>query len=139
VVEGEGVCDTARGLALAAVTSAHGSKSAGKSDWRPLAGRDILILPDNDAAGRQYAEDVRDILVGLDLLMPKDRDMVVAVGGEVWFVDMLALRAGYQTGTEMGNLSFGAGFKISDFQLDYTYTDHEDLDSSNRLSLAVGF
>lgn len=95
------------------------------------------------AGGLSYTPDLgdtpADILIGLDALMPKDRDMVVAVGGEVWLVDMLALRAGYKTGVEMGNLSFGAGFKISDFQLDYTYTDHEDHGSSNRLSLAVGF
>jgi hypothetical protein len=38
----------------------------------------------------------------------------------------------------MGNLSFGAGFRISDFQLDYTYTDHESQGSSNRLSISVG-
>ncbi|MFH1864689.1 MAG: PorV/PorQ family protein [Candidatus Eisenbacteria bacterium] len=79
------------------------------------------------------------LTVGLDALMPKNRDMAMAMGGEVWVYDMLALRAGYKTGVEMGNLSYGAGFRYSDFQLDYTYTDHEDFDATHRLSLTVAF
>jgi hypothetical protein len=81
-----------------------------------------------------------DLTIGADALMPKNRDLGFAVGGEVWFYKMLALRAGYQTGLiDTGNLSFGAGFKYSDFQLDYTYTDHEDLSSSHRISLTMAF
>lgn len=80
-----------------------------------------------------------DLMVGVDALMPKNRDMAMAFGGEVWVYDMLALRAGYKTGVEMGNLSYGAGFKYSDFQLDYTYTDHEDFEATHRLSLTVAF
>jgi hypothetical protein len=79
------------------------------------------------------------LTVGVDALMPKNRDMAMALGGEIWVYDMLALRAGYKTGVEMGNLSYGAGFKYSDFQLDYTYTDHEDFDATHRLSLTVAF
>jgi hypothetical protein len=93
-------------------------------------------------AGLSYMPDLgdtrADVIIGLDVQVPKNRDPAVAVGGEVWFVDMLALRAGYRTGVDMGNLSFGAGFRISDFQLDYTYTDHESQGSSNRLSISVG-
>lgn len=80
-----------------------------------------------------------DLLFGADLLMPKNRDMAFALGGEVWVYDMLALRAGYKTGVEMGNLSYGAGFRYSDFQLDYTYTDHEDFDATHRISLTMAF
>ena len=80
-----------------------------------------------------------DVMVGADLLMPKNRDMAFALGGEVWVYDMLALRAGYKTGAEMGNLSYGAGFRYSDFMLDYTYTDHEDLDATHRISLTMAF
>jgi hypothetical protein len=80
-----------------------------------------------------------DLTVGVDVLMPKDRDVAVAVGGEVWVYDMLALRAGYKTGVDMGNLGYGAGFKFSDFQLDYTYTDHDDLKTTHRISLTMAF
>jgi hypothetical protein len=80
-----------------------------------------------------------DVMVGADVFMPKDQDVQFAVGGEVWVVETLALRAGYRTGSEFGNLGFGAGFKYSDFQLDYTYADYEDLLATHRISLTMGF
>ena len=46
VVEGEKCSDALAGLGCPAVTSAHGAKLPGKSDWQPLAGRDICIWPD---------------------------------------------------------------------------------------------
>jgi len=80
-----------------------------------------------------------DLTVGADVLMPKDRDVAMAFGGEVWVYDMLALRVGYKTGIEMGNLSYGAGFKYSDFQLDYAYTDHDTFEGTHRISLMMAF
>jgi len=65
VTEGEKCADAARSVGLLATTSPHGSKSADKADWRPLTGRQVVILPDNDRAGRQYAETVAGILARL--------------------------------------------------------------------------
>lgn len=65
VCEGEKATDAACAINLAAVTSAHGSSSAGKTDWTPLAGRDVIILPDADEPGEKYARDVTAILAGL--------------------------------------------------------------------------
>lgn len=58
IVEGEKAADAARAVGLVATTSPHGSKSAGKADWSPVAGRDVVILPDHDDAGERYADDV---------------------------------------------------------------------------------
>jgi hypothetical protein len=58
VGEGEKASDAIRAVGLIATTSAHGSKSANKTDWRPLAGKEVVILPDNDLAGENYAADV---------------------------------------------------------------------------------
>lgn len=66
LVEGEKCVDAARSIGLLATTSAHGAGSVRKTDWQPLAGRDVVILPDNDSAGQMYAETVRDILLDLD-------------------------------------------------------------------------
>lgn len=66
VVEGEKCADLAAGLGLAAVTSAHGSSSASKTDWEPLAGRDVVVMPDADEAGEKYAAAVSKILLSLD-------------------------------------------------------------------------
>jgi 5S rRNA maturation endonuclease (ribonuclease M5) len=89
VVEGEKCVDSLASLGLPATTSAGGSEAANKSDWSPLAGRDVIILPDNDEAGRRYAEDVRRILGGLqakvricclDGLLDEGKDVADLVG-----------------------------------------------------------
>ncbi|GAB6167487.1 hypothetical protein JCM19992_34870 [Thermostilla marina] len=60
VVEGEKTAEAARQCGLTAVTSSGGSKAAKKTDWSPLAGRDVIILPDHDDAGERYADDVAE-------------------------------------------------------------------------------
>lgn len=66
VVEGEKCCDLVRMLGLVATTSAHGAKSPAKTDWSPLAGKLVIIIPDNDEAGEAYALAVATILSQLD-------------------------------------------------------------------------
>jgi hypothetical protein len=65
VTEGEKAADAARSLGFTATTSAGGSQAAGKTDWGPLAGKEVWILPDNDAPGRKYADIVAGILTKL--------------------------------------------------------------------------
>jgi len=65
VTEGEKAADAARSIALVATTSMHGAQSPGKTDWLPLAGKDVVILPDNDKPGSEYAKTVAGILLGL--------------------------------------------------------------------------
>jgi len=80
-----------------------------------------------------------DVLVAADVLMPRSQDAQMGFGGEVWVYDMLALRAGYKTGPDSGNLGYGAGFRYSDFQLDYAYADYEALGGTHRISLTMSF
>jgi hypothetical protein len=65
VVEGEKTAEAARSLGFIATTSAGGSQAAGKTDWRPLAGKEAWIMPDNDAPGRKYADTVAGMLAKL--------------------------------------------------------------------------
>lgn len=65
IPEGEKCVDSLRSVGLKATTSPHGAKSATKADWRPLAGREVVLLPDNDKPGEQYANDVAAILAKL--------------------------------------------------------------------------
>jgi hypothetical protein len=58
VAEGEKAADAARAIGLVTTTSPHGSKSAAKADWSPVAGREVVVLPDHDEAGERYAADV---------------------------------------------------------------------------------
>lgn len=99
VTEGEKAADAARAVGLVATTSPHGSKSAAKADWSPLAGWDVVILPDHDDPGERYAADVAGLvtkagaksvrivrLVELWAGMPEGGDMADLVehrGGDV--------------------------------------------------------
>jgi putative DNA primase/helicase len=47
------------------VTSQGGSNAGARSDWSPLAGRDVIIWPDNDEPGQKYAATVRSCLRGI--------------------------------------------------------------------------
>lgn len=66
VCEGEKAADAACELELPATTSFGGSQAANKTDWTPLAGRDVVLLPDHDAAGGKYADAVKRILAELN-------------------------------------------------------------------------
>ncbi len=62
VVEGEKCAESMRELGFTATTSAGGSKATAGTDWEPLAGREVYIIPDNDDPGRKYMRDVARIL-----------------------------------------------------------------------------
>ncbi len=74
VAEGEKAADAARSIGLTATTSAHGAKAAHKSDWSPLAGKEVILLPDHDAPGQGYADDVARLL---DKLHPQPTVRIV--------------------------------------------------------------
>ncbi len=65
VCEGEKAADAVRALGLTATTSPHGCASPGKADWRPLAGKEVIILPDKDPPGEKYADAVLALLAKL--------------------------------------------------------------------------
>lgn len=65
VVEGEKTADAAATLGLLTTTSAHGSNGAAGTDWRPLGGREVVLVPDNDVPGDKYARDVAGLLAKL--------------------------------------------------------------------------
>src|SRR6266511_1711715 len=64
VCEGEKAADAAQRLFPnhVATTSVGGAKAAAGTDWRPLAGRKIIIWPDNDEAGAGYATAVSELV-----------------------------------------------------------------------------
>jgi len=64
--EGEAKADVLAGVGLLGVASAHGANGAAKTDWTPLAGREVIILPDNDTPGRKFADTVAGIVTALD-------------------------------------------------------------------------
>lgn len=58
LVEGEGDADNGAAAGLPTFTTVGGSGSARLSDFSPLAGRTVRIIPDRDKPGERYAQDV---------------------------------------------------------------------------------
>ncbi len=65
IVEGEACADRLAELGMT-VTTSGGATGYSKTDWKPLAGRQVVIWPDNDEAGLKYAEAVTKILMELE-------------------------------------------------------------------------
>ncbi|MFQ5709256.1 MAG: PorV/PorQ family protein [bacterium] len=71
-----------------------------------------------------------------------NNDIILNLGGEYWYADLIALRAGYNHDPD-GNLkylTFGAGLRYSIYQFDFSYITDKDSAVSNtiRFSLSVG-
>ena len=66
VFEGEKCAIAAEGLGLLATTSSGGSGGSASTDWSPLRGRSVVIVPDRDEPGEKYALAVEKILRGLE-------------------------------------------------------------------------
>jgi uncharacterized protein (DUF927 family) len=68
VAEGEKAADAAARIfpEFVATTSCGGANAVAQSDWTPLAGRRVIVWPDNDEAGARYAGEVAAILAALE-------------------------------------------------------------------------
>ena len=85
IVEGEKACDAAALVfpGSVCVTSCGGSQAASKTDWTPLRGRKrVLIVPDNDAPGTKYANEVGNIIARLGVAVSiVDLSSIIAPDG----------------------------------------------------------
>lgn len=94
VVEGEKTADAAldkleeelKNKETIAVTWMGGCGAVSKTDWTPLAGRDVLIWPDNDKGGFKAAKEIESELfrVGAKEIKTVDRDWLSKTFEEKW-------------------------------------------------------
>ncbi len=72
-----------------------------------------------------------------------NNDYILNLGGEYWYADLIALRAGYNH-DQAGNvkfLSFGAGLRYATYQFDFAYVaapEGHPLSDTMRFSLMIG-
>lgn len=62
LLEGEKAAEAANTFGIVAVASAGGASAARKTDWTPLDGKRIIVVPDNDSPGREYLGKVQKLL-----------------------------------------------------------------------------
>lgn len=79
------------------------------------------------------------LLVDVELIHPRDYTQRYHLGGELSFLEMLKLRAGYKVGYDEEGLAFGAGIHTDNIKLDYSYSDFGIFDFVNRVSFGVSF
>jgi hypothetical protein len=103
-------------------------------------------LPLNIKLGTCYKPEIfgGEMLLALDLDMPKDNDFIFHAGIEYWLTQMLAIRLGYdqQTGYSagLGFRSMGEGyFEGIEVCVDYGFISHADFDNSHRFSFITKF
>lgn len=65
LAEGEKCADKLRELGLLGVSCCGGAESPAHTDLSPLAGREVVLLPDCDTPGRKHAEGLRTLLAKL--------------------------------------------------------------------------
>jgi hypothetical protein len=79
-------------------------------------------------------------LLSADLVSIRNQESHLHVGAEIRPLDMLALRAGYQTGYETRDLSAGFGLQLGRGEFDYAFVPfQEDLGQAHRFSLTLAF
>lgn len=62
ICEGEKCADLASSYGIVATTNAFGAGKAEHADWVPLAGKNVVLWPDNDIAGRNHMKQIQAIL-----------------------------------------------------------------------------
>ncbi len=79
------------------------------------------------------------LTVALEIEAPNDNETRLAVGGEYNWRNFLFGRAGYRTGLEYEDVSFGLGINYLELIFDYAYVPYSDLGSSHRFSFIHAF
>jgi len=88
LVEGEKDTETLTSMGFAATTSPNGAGSAWRTEWNaPLAGRDVVVLADNDEAGRKHAErcanGLRGTAASVRVIQARDIDPNIHEKGDI--------------------------------------------------------
>lgn len=85
----------------------------------------------------------QSLVLEIDAAHPRDYTERLNIGGEYWFKDMIALRAGYKFNYDEESLSAGFGVKYTidgfDIKFDYSYSDLGIFDAVSRISFGVTF
>jgi hypothetical protein len=79
-------------------------------------------------------------LIAADIQYVKDEDVALKLGTEIFFRDLVAIRAGYVLGDRQQNFSVGLGLNYKGYRIDYAYAPFKDeLGNAQRISFGMNF
>lgn len=76
-----------------------------------------------------------DLKVGVDYISERDVDGIANVGVEVGLLNMVMVRFGYLTDSDLGSVTMGIGISLGWIQLDYGYAMMDELGNLQKASL----
>lgn len=79
------------------------------------------------------------VTVSAEIEAPNDNETRIAVGGEYNWRNYLFGRAGYRSGLEYEDFSFGFGINYLQLMFDYAFVPYSDLGNSHRFSFIYAF
>ena len=86
-------------------------------------------------------EHQNSLILAVDAIHPRDYTERIHLGGEYWFKNMFALRAGYKFNYDEEGLTAGVGLKYTiagtSIKLDYAYSDLGIFETVSRFSLGL--
>ena len=150
VVEGEKAADAGAALfpAFAVLSWSGGSKAVAKSDWAPLAGRRVVILPDADTPGREAAAVVAKLagaagadgvaVIALPSDLPQGWDCADAFPDGFALADLQSRLADALTGASAGVIDLPWGYQLNETGLWWHEPGKED-GAGRDVRLADGF
>jgi len=91
-----------------------------------------------------YESSLAKATLATEIMHPSDNVERYNFGGEVWFQELLAVRAGYKINADEGGFTAGAGIKLplSSFgqaTVDYAFNDFGKLEGVHRGSFSISF
>lgn len=106
-------------------------------------------LPLNLKVGGAYKLLDNALTLSMDVNLPSDNDINFNLGAEYWFKEIIAFRTGYKSLTKnelkTSDLTFGAGFILpgvthgTGIEIDYAYSNYDELDVTQRVSMITKF
>jgi len=99
-------------------------------------------LPQRTIVGAGYSlYPMRSVKVklGADHIKEREMDGTTSIGVELGLMNMVMLRGGYYTDSDLGSATMGIGVKLGSIQLDYGYGIMDELGNLQKASLTFRF
>jgi len=87
-----------------------------------------------------WSSAILNMNLAMDMIHSNNNDEIYAFGTEINYLKKFDIRAGYQMGTDIHGLSFGAGFQVMEsLGFDYAFNAMEYFGPRHRIGLSLNF